>query len=113
MSAETETWITGQEFHNERRRLIDAGLYDSPEFRALLRRVGERDEYLFEKHGRPLISEHRGKWVAISVNGEVLIEDREIDAMRKGRERFGSGNFSLARLTDPPGPTLRSPRVGR
>jgi hypothetical protein len=112
MSTAVTTWITGEEYQRERRRLIDAGLYESPEFRALLRRVGERDEYLFERHGRPLIDRYPGKWAAISLDGEVVVKDREIEAMTAGRERWGAGNFCLARLADSPGHTLRSPRVG-
>lgn len=113
MSHPEQTWISGEEYEHERRRLLEAGHGDpfAPELVELRRRVQARNDYLFEKYGVPLIPHHEGKWVAISADGEVLIEEREVEAQRRGRERFGPGGFCLARLGDPPGRQFLSPRV--
>lgn len=105
MSAtETRQWITGEEFNQERRRLIAAGhTHESPEYQALLRKVEERNRHLFDDYGKQLIDRHPGKWVAISLEGDVIVADRDVEAMRLGAERFGRGNFCLARLSSPPG----------
>src|SRR5687768_3281692 len=99
MTTATENWITGEEFAAERRRLFDAGYKpSSPEYTALTRRVDERDTYLFETYGQPLMASHPGKWVAISLDGEVVLADRELEAMQEGQTRFGPGNFCVSRL---------------
>ena len=111
MTISTRDWITGEEYAAERRRLIEAGLHaDAPEWQALERRIDERNNYIFEIYGRPLIETHRGKWAAISIDGEAIIVDRELDAIRQGRERFGAANFCLTRLDDARGHVLYSPR---
>src|SRR5688572_7098726 len=101
MSVEQEertqrTWITGEEYGRERRRLIAAGLpADAPEFAKLRHQVAERDEYLFERYGKAYLSTHAGKWVAVSLSGDVLIRDRPGDLIWDADEAFGRGNFSM------------------
>jgi hypothetical protein len=107
----TETrWITGEEFNTERRRLLDAGhKHDSPEYEALLRRLDDRDEYLWARYGRPLIAEHRGRWVAISVEGETIPGDTDLGVSEAADARFGAGNYYAARLDESRGaPRLRA-----
>jgi hypothetical protein len=104
-------WITGEEFGEERRRLLDLGYgSDSPEYRALLRRVGERINHLWQSYAVPLLGQHPGKWVAISLGGEVLLAEKELDAMKLGRARFGPGNFLVARLDQARGERTLGPR---
>src|SRR5579862_4248509 len=105
-------WITGEEFNRERRRLIDAGVPDrAPEFQALYERLGERDDYLYERFGKPYLESHPGQWIAISADGEVIIHPDPVEVMRESRRRFGPGNASLRRLADPPGFQLLTPRL--
>ncbi len=97
-------WITGSEYGEARRRLISAGLPDdAPEFHELRRRVAERNDYLLERFGRPLAREHPGKWVAISMDGEVIMGDRQVEVLKLANERFGPGNASIRRLGPVPG----------
>ena len=105
MSIEQEQhWITGEEFGRERRRLIEAGVPDEdPRFRALYDRVVARDEYLYERYGKPYLESQPGKWIAISVDGEVLIRGTSGQAIWAAAERFGDGNFALRKLADFPG----------
>src|SRR6266540_1425181 len=93
-----QKWITGEEFGEERWKLIKAGLGDSPEMVALMDRVLERDDYLWEKYAKPLISEHPGKWAAVSLNGEILIRPTASAAISDGTALFGGGNFVYGRL---------------
>ena len=105
MSLEQEKrWITGAEFGEERRRLLEGNVPDDdPRFQELYRRVDERDDYLFERYGRPYIESHPGKWIAISLEGEVIIRDTAGELSWAAREKFGGGNFSKRKLADFPG----------
>lgn len=101
MTTSITEWITGEEFAAERRRLFDAGFGpESHEYRALQRRVRERDDHLIETFGWPLLSRLSGKWLAISLHGEVIDADREVDALVQGRQRFGAANYCVVRLTE-------------
>jgi hypothetical protein len=113
--AETRTWITGEEFNRERRRLIAEGRYSrtSPEFIELHERMRDRDDYLWERYGTALMAAHPGhpgKWAAISPSGEVELADSEYDVLAKARERFGAGNTCIARLTPDRGAHRVGPR---
>jgi hypothetical protein len=106
-----DRWITGEEYEAERQRLLASGhKSNSPEYQALLERIDARNDYLFERYGRPLMEQYRGKWAAISLDGSVEINESELAAMRRGRERFGSGNFCLTRLDDIRGHHFQGPR---
>jgi hypothetical protein len=111
-SSTTQTWITGAEYQAERRRLLDLGYgSDSPEYRALARRVDERNDYLWETYGVPLLTKYPGKWIAISPEGEVILADREVDILRLARERFGAGTSCIARLDESRGAHRIGPRA--
>lgn len=105
MSVEQEQqWITGEEFGREWRRLADASLpHDAPQFQALLARKQARDDYLYERYGKPLRAAHEGKWIAISTDGEVIIRDTAGEVLQASRDRFGPGNAAIRRLADVPG----------
>ena len=100
MDTMTQTdWITPEEFRSEWRRLREARLLvDTPEVTELLERVGQRDDALFEKYGRPLVDANENKWVAISLDGETLIRDASWQAHRDGEARFGPCAFALRKL---------------
>ena len=56
---------------------------------AIVRRANE----LYEAHGRPLETEHRGEFLAVSPDGKTLIGANLRDVTRKASETFGPGNF--------------------
>src|SRR5437868_2991636 len=93
MSVETRhDWITPEEASRERRRLRAAGVRrDAPEYQALLERIGARDNYLYETYARKYRATDEGKWVAISLDGEVLIHPTASEAIWAGAETFGEG----------------------
>jgi len=112
MSVEQDKrWITGAEFGEERRRLIQAGVPDdAPEFKALIRRVRERDDDLFDRYGKPYMSSDPGKWIAISLDGQILIRDDDCQASADARRTFGGGNYRVRRLAEAPGYLLHPAR---
>ena len=102
-----QNWITGEEYGRERRRLLAAGAPDdSHEMRELDARVDARDDYLFEKYGKRYMETHYGKWIAISVEGRVIIKDTASELGSVAREEFGPGNFSKRKLTEAGGHRL-------
>jgi hypothetical protein len=105
MSVEQERqWITGEEYDRERRRLLEQGIpEDAPESQALTRRVIERDEYLFDRYGKPYPETHRGQWVAVSLDGEVIFRDTAGEVVWAATEAFGPGNFASRKLAEFPG----------
>src|SRR5438445_5502723 len=105
MSVESkQEWITGEEFGRERRRLIQAGVPDdAPEFQELIARVVARDDYLFERYGKPYLETHYGKWIAISLDGQVIIKDTAGELAWAAREAFGGGNAAIRKLAEFPG----------
>jgi hypothetical protein len=101
---EVQQWITPEEYQREYRRLMATGIPDdAPEFQALIERVVERDNHLYERYGKPLMAEHRGKWIAIALDGETILGDSVSEVHWEACERFGSGGFSLRRLAEFPG----------
>ncbi len=105
MSIEQEKrWITGEEFGAERRRLIATGVPDdAPEFRELFARVRERDDYLYERYGKPLLESHRGEWIAITLDGQVFLGHDPGEVGWKAVATVGPGNFCVRRLAEFPG----------
>ncbi|MBI3974528.1 MAG: hypothetical protein HY332_24900 [Chloroflexi bacterium] len=63
--------------------------------------VAERskeDDLLYKRYGRPLEPEHRGEYVAISKDGQVILGKDELKIAREAAERFGPGTFALRRI---------------
>ena len=108
MSVEQERqWITGEEFGRERKRLIEACVPDdAPEFQELYWRVRERDDYLYESYGKQHYDEHYGKWIGISLDGQVILRDTASALIWDASKAFGDGNFCMRKLADPPGHRL-------
>src|SRR5438046_1103213 len=104
MSIEQEQqWITGEEIGRENRRLIEAGVPDdAPEFQALLDRIAARDDYLYERYGHKYLDTHRGKWIAISPDGRVIIRDTAGEVTWAASESFGEGNYAKRKLAEFP-----------
>jgi hypothetical protein len=112
-TSETKTWITGEEYGREHRRLLDAGYRThSPEYQALVRRVTERNDHIWKTYGIPLMDKHPGKWAAITITGDFLLATREVDVMRMAREQFGPANSCIVRLAPDQGIHRMGPRSG-
>lgn len=60
---ERQAWISPEEFGREYRGLVQRDVsFDAPEFQALFERLAERDEWLFEEHGKSYLQSDPGKW---------------------------------------------------
>lgn len=100
-------WITGEEIGRENRRLIEAGVpNDAPAFQELITRIAARDNYLFEHYGKRYLDTHPGKWIAIALDGEVIIRDTASEVTWAAGEAFGDGNYSKRKLAEFPGHEL-------
>lgn len=106
------TWLTGEQFAIEKQRLREAGCSGtSPEYQRLLQRLADRNAYIWDRHGPELMNRFPGKWAAIALNGEYVIADSEVEALRRARERFGAGNACVSRLTSDRGIHRLRPRI--
>lgn len=105
-----EHWITGAEFNAERRRLVQSGAaLDDPRVRELHQALSRRDDYLYERFGAKHRQGNEGKWIAVSLEGEVIIRDTLGELVHDAELRFGAGNASLRKLADFPGLEMRTP----
>lgn len=96
-------WITGDEFNREVRRLIDQGVSDEdPRMRTVYARMSERNHYLFERFGKKLVDRYPNWYVAISVDGKTLVRQRAGDLVHDAEDEFGTYDFAVFRLSDPP-----------
>jgi hypothetical protein len=104
-----QRWITGEEIGRENRRLIKAGVPDdAPEFQELIARITTRDNYLYERYGKGYLETHHGQWIAISLDGQVIIRNTAGEVTWAAREAFGEGNYTKRKLAEFPGHELFS-----
>ena len=61
-------------------------------------KIMERNDALYEKYARQLEAEHKGEFVAIGVDGEVLLGKNLNEVIIPAVERFGKMNFALKRI---------------
>ncbi|MBM3135378.1 MAG: hypothetical protein FJZ89_08905 [Chloroflexi bacterium] len=60
--------------------------------------VVQRDDQLYKLYGQPLESTHWGQFVAISLLGEVIIGQSDLEVLQQALARFGRGNFAFRRI---------------
>jgi hypothetical protein len=58
----------------------------------------ERDQELYERYGKPLQTDHAGKYVAIGPDGHTIVDTDSAEVLRQAIAKFGSGNFALKRV---------------
>ena len=56
------------------------------------------DDSLYERYGKPLERDHHGKYIAISREGQVIVDADDMVVVDQAIERFGSGNFMFHRI---------------
>lgn len=47
----------------------------------------------YNRYGKPLEREHKGKFVAVSLKGQVLVANSLVKAMKQANDTFGPGGF--------------------
>ncbi|HLC30605.1 MAG TPA: hypothetical protein VJM51_07475 [Dehalococcoidia bacterium] len=48
---------------------------------------------LYKKYGKPLESEHWGKYLAVSLDGKTLLGPTLIEVAQQAKDAFGPGSF--------------------
>lgn len=66
----------------------------TPEQRAIV----ERDNALYEKYARHLEREHKGEFVAIALNGRLIVGPNHAEVLDQAVEEFGAGRFALRKI---------------
>lgn len=58
----------------------------------------EEDKRLYETYGKALEASHRGEFVAIGPDGEIILGNDDLEVAQQAMAAFGSGNFALTRV---------------
>jgi len=61
-------------------------------------KTNEEMEAIYERYVRPLEGQHWGKFVAVSLDGRVLLGEEELTVFQEALRDFGSGNFVMMRV---------------
>ncbi len=69
-----------------------------PTLQEWLQNRAERDQYLYDRYGKPLESVHAGEFVAIGPDGQTLVGATAAEVLRQAIDAFGSGNFAFKRI---------------
>ncbi len=57
-----------------------------------------RNVRLYEKYAKRLEKEHKGEFVAIGLDGALIVGTSLPDVLQKAAEQFGAGNFALWKI---------------
>ncbi len=57
-----------------------------------------RDSTLYEKFAKHLEHEHKGEFVAIGLDGALLVGASHAQVLNQAAEKFGAGNFALRKI---------------
>jgi len=60
--------------------------------------TNEEMEAFYECYVRPLEKDRWGKFVAVSLDGRVLLGEEELTVFQEALREFGSGNFVMMRV---------------
>jgi hypothetical protein len=64
-------------------------------FKAQKQSLLEQSDALYERYGKHFEKTHRGKYIAISPEGKILIADSVVEVMQEAKSKLGPGNFIL------------------
>lgn len=59
--------------------------------------IQDTDE-LYDRYGKPLEQNHRGEYVAINQDGQVIVGVDDVAVADEAIRTFGSGNFAFHRI---------------
>ena len=69
--------------------------------KAQMEAIKQRDDALYERYAKHLESEHRGEFVVISLDGQIMISKDRVALLWAAADKFGEGNFSLRKIGYP------------
>ena len=58
----------------------------------------EEQSRLYERYGKALEEDHTGEFVAISLDGDILLDRKMGKLLRRATDTFGRDNFAMARV---------------
>jgi glutamate synthase domain-containing protein 2 len=73
------------------------GMLTKPQMEA----VKQRDDALYERYAKHLENEHRGKFVVISLDGQIMTGKDRVELLWAAADKFGEGNFTLRKIGCP------------
>jgi hypothetical protein len=73
------------------------GMLTKPQMEA----VKQRDDALYERYAKHLENEHRGKFVVISLDGQIMTGKDRVELLWAAADKFGEGNFTLRKIGRP------------
>ena len=63
-----------------------------------LQQRAAEDERLYQRFAKHLEAEHQGEFVAIGLDGRLMVESDQIRALQRAIQQFGSGNFAFRKI---------------
>lgn len=60
--------------------------------------AAKRNRKLYEQYAQPLEQIHKGKYIAISNNGSVIIGANDVQVAKDAVEKFGAGRFAFFKI---------------
>jgi hypothetical protein len=60
--------------------------------------VKQRDDALYERYAKHLENEHRGEFVVISLDGQIMTGKDRVELLWAAADKFGEGNFALRKI---------------
>ena len=48
---------------------------------------------LYERYGKPLETDHKGEYLAVSPKGDTILGSTLLDVAKQATDKFGPGNF--------------------
>lgn len=58
----------------------------------------KEDNRLYELYGKPLEKDHKGEFVAIGPDGQIILGDDGNEVIKQAIDRFGSGTFAVTKV---------------
>ncbi len=58
----------------------------------------KRDVLLYEIYAKQLEAEHRGEYVAIGLEGDLVVGSKHAQVLMEAAEKFGPSNFALWKI---------------
>jgi hypothetical protein len=69
--------------------------------KAQMEAIKQRDDALYERYAKHLESEHRGEFVVISSDGQIMTGKDRVELLWAAADKFGEGNFVLRKIGYP------------
>jgi transposase-like protein len=69
--------------------------------KAQMETIKQWGDALYERYAKHLESEHRGEFVVINLDGQIMTGKDRVKLLWAAADKFGEGNFALRRIGYP------------